>query len=143
MKRKPTSKIYHTALYLHRVCGRTTFTARDIHNAMPNAQHHYHSLIPANVLIERDRLLTAHNVDWLRNTTHVYQMNGLPTRDPDFASLRDALRRLFKPYIVIDEPYYNSNLTYALVHQTFAAGYLELISTNPRTYRINPDYLGD
>lgn len=40
MKRKPTSKIWRTALYLHRVCGRTTFTARDIHNAMKAAFEH-------------------------------------------------------------------------------------------------------
>lgn len=143
MKRKPTSKIWHTIMYLHRVCGRTTFTARDIHDAMPAAQAHYHSLIPLSVLTERDRLLAAHNIHWLRNTAHIYDVHSAPDSTHDLPTLRQALRRLFKPYITIDEPYYSTNFTSSLTTQTFKCGYIELTATNPRTYRINPDYLED
>ncbi len=141
MKRKPTSKIWHTMLYLHNVCGQMTFTARDVHTAMPDAQLYYHSLIPAPVLAERDRLLAAHNINYLGDTTYTYDVHGAPTADYDLPTLRKALHRLFKPYITIDEPYYSTNLVAALTTHTFKRGYIKLIATKPRTYCLNPDYL--
>ena len=141
MRRKPTSKIWHTMMYLHYVCNRPTFTARNVHDAMPAAREYHHSLIPAHVLAERDRLLAAHNVSWYHDLTHVYDVYAAPTREHDLPTLRDALHRLFKPYITIDEPYYSTGLTADLIAQTFKRGYLVLIATNPRTYRMNPVYL--
>lgn len=145
MKRKPTSKIYHTALYLHRVCGRTTFTARDIHDAMPAARDHYHSLIPARVLAERDRLLVEYHCVFDYDQSRCYLVYGRSTGSYDeLVELNVMLRRLFKPYITIDEQYYCSNLTADQVSNTFKRGYIELVATTPyRTYRINPDYLTD
>ncbi len=136
MKRKPTSKIYHTALYLHRVRGQHTFTGRDIHNTMPAARTYYRSLIPDSVFAERDRLIAEHrpDVDW--DTTHMYT-------DWDMRECDRPLRDLFRPYVTFDYPYYNDNLTFAEISNAYKHGYLLRDDSSPFVYHINPVYLED
>jgi hypothetical protein len=138
MKRKPTSKIYHTALYLHHVCGKIVFTCRELHEAQWAARDHYHSLIPASVLAKRDRLLIEHNHysinrDW--DTTKMYHARF----HPEYKALQAALRKLFKPYIWMDDPTYSSNIFSGDLRKHYERGYLVLIAIKPfRTYCL-PD----
>jgi hypothetical protein len=150
MKRKrPTSKIWHTALYLRNVMCYHTFTAREIHLAMSLARIYYHSLIPDSVIAERDRLLAAYKCDdCLEYGPYVYRVDGRsytwPFTFDDLAELNTKLRKLFKPYITIDYPYYSENLVHAEVSNCFKYGYLlRNESRTPFVYRLNPDYLED
>ena len=146
MKRKPTSKIWYTALYLHRVHGRTTFTGRDIHDNQGNARAWYHGQIPWHVLVARHKLFDKHgypdpNDEWQRVyhacCPFIYRAEGLPELDIE-------LKELFKPYVTMPERYYSDNFTFSTIQHTFKHGYfLRDDSSTPYTYRLNPDYLED
>lgn len=136
MKRLPTSKIFHTALYLHHVCGQRTFTVRDIHNAMPDARVYYRSLIPAHVFAERDRICQRHHPTATQGHDDTY--TDWWDHDCDV-----ALRALFRPYITFNYRYYNANLTHAETSNAcLRHGYLTRDeTTKPFVYHITPKYV--
>ena len=149
MKRKPTSKIYYTAMYLHYVRGMTTFTARQIADNQWDAQAWLHAQIPRGVLRERAAIFKKHDfpashpyfdVDDLSTYPHIYRFeSGYDFNHP----IHDDMRKLFKGYPHIHEIYYSRDMATAEVSNACNRhGYFELVATKPyRTYRIAPMYV--
>lgn len=155
MKRRPTSKIWLTVMYMRDVQGMTTFTARDIHNAMPDARVYYHSLIPNHVLAKRVAIFEHHGypgveydytvTEYLSLYPYTYRVDGYPVANVvDLSALNRDLANLFRPFTTIDNPYHSPNLTHDQVCNAYRRGYLLRDETqHPFVYRPNPDYLED
>ena len=143
MKRKP-SHICLIAIYVHRVCGKHTFTGRDLIEAADDAYTWYNDNIPDHVLTAVRNLKEDYGftddmwVDVMQASSSFY---FLPTHQID--DCNRAIRNLFKRVHLIANPTNNENYLYAKTTNAFTRGQLELISTNPRTYRLNPTLLED
>lgn len=137
MKRRPTSVIYLTALYLHHVRGMKTFTARDLYLAGPDAQIWYNDHVPAEILDAVKQLREDYGFtdemwrDVMRASSTFYFSPSYQITD-----CNNAIRRMMKNVVLINRYWEQSHACAAAVSRAYKWGQFVLIHEKPRTYRL-------
>ncbi len=142
--RYPTSKIYLIGLYAYHVRGLKTFTSRDLYNLGRDANKWYDARISKAIMAEK--LVILHKYGFTEDSWHDVLTQSLtfyfsPTHEMNAAS--DAIRKLLKPYPIINGAPYYDHYCRALVTNAVKRGVFQYTSRSKMAYRyrINPKYV--
>lgn len=138
MRRKPTSVIYLTALYLHHVRGQHEFTARDLFDVRRDAQRWYDDQIP-NLHQELTAIRQRHgftNDEWDQVMTQSGSFYFAP--DDRINACNQEIAAFMKRHVHIRRYWEGDHANAAAVSRACKYGQFVLIATKPlRTYRLH------
>ena len=143
MKRYPTACVYHIGLYLHRVKGQSSFTAKDTctYGQGTDAQRWFNDHIDPNVLTKKLTIIYDHGFtadEWNNVITRSHTFYFCPTDAMNKCNL--AIKQLFRHVMIANEPPMCSNYAAAEIRRLIRTGTIECIDNTrrPFRYRVNP-----